>query len=361
MKRERKRIKKKSAAVLASVCMVSLILGTVFSCLYVFGYVSPENSIHVTEKNTVNYRLHYTDSEHFDLSGYFGPSDERSHFLLGYTDYIEILNSYTADFDKKMSVSYDYKAVKTLVIRYMKANGNAENPVVMTKEYPLDASSGQDMTDQLSFTNNLYRVDLRPFQETYLGFVMEESERISVGIQPEQKLLFSAELQIDFIYTLKNSAYKMDETITRGLIIPISDEVYSISFTGTQAVAYDVPERSINMPALPTALSLSAGFILMGVGLAYGLHALFGSDGSFRAEVNKIIRRYNDDVVLTSSSANLDQCERIAVVKFKELLKISINLSKPITCYQDMQTEEALFFILCDGYVYEYKVTRLDR
>jgi len=88
-----------------------------------------------------------------------------------------------------MKTNYTYKAVGTLIARYVKSTGMANNPIVMKKTYMLDEET--DIFTGDSILSRKYNINLDPYRNEFERFV----ETVTIPI--------SIEIRIDFIISLQ--------------------------------------------------------------------------------------------------------------------------------------------------------------
>ena len=75
----------------------------------------------------------------------------------------------------------------------------------------------------------------------------------------------------------------------------------------------------------------------------------------FRRTVKKYIRKFNDDVVIADGNVQLGS-NTVKVKDFKDLIKFSQNLCKPIVYTEG--DKSGLFYIICDDVIYNFEVLR---
>jgi hypothetical protein len=356
------KLTKRYAAILAAACAFVLLLGAVLGTVYLGKRNSPDNRMRVVERNTVNCTVFYKNSEFFDAGGY---SPNGMNFLLEYTDYFRVTNSYSATLSRQIALSYSYKATQTLVVR-ARTTGN---PLVFERQVGLADITREAETDRLSFGTNgngsgnpggAYTIDLRAFQDDYLAFIAEYQDIIKeTEVKSGQALTFSAEVRMDFSYSLKDGN-GLNRTITRGVIIPITTNPYTITFTGSASAEYDIVLRTVRLPSFTVILLITLVLVLAALGLIYSAKVYFDDGDAFKKAVKAILRKYSDDIAVISAPISLEGYEPVAVGKFKDLLKISVIQSRSISCLADEERGEALFFVVSGSLVYEYRVERAE-
>ena len=108
---------------------------------------------------------------------------------------------------------------------------------------------------------------------------------------------------------------------------------------------------------IEVGISIIVTLILAGLiaALTLALRELFKDKDDYRREVNKILRRFSDEVVVANEGVEFDYPSSL-VADFKQLIKFSQNLSKPIVYIE--KPDRAQFYILCDNVVYKYEIKK---
>lgn len=300
----------------------------------------------------VGFRVFYMENDFFTEN----PIPLNLHFLMSFTDFIEVDSSFSARFSEEVQVHYNYTSIKRVVIRYMATVDGNLNPIVFEKVYDLSESEGTVTSSSMDFPRNTYVVFPRRYIDYYLDFVelqslqMEAENIIARGMRG-----FSAELFIDFTYDIYVQEWDMRETVTQGYRISLSSEVYSFVVTGNptfnQLVNLAVPPAPIT---LPVAVSFVALFAFSSYGLFSGIKKLRVDPNEKRQEVYDIIRKYSNEIVISADAPVLSRYSVLRVSCFEELLKLAVNLNKHIMCYHD--DEHAEFALIVGSYAYFYSV-----
>jgi hypothetical protein len=86
------------------------------------------------------------------------------------------------------------------------------------------------------------------------------------------------------------------------------------------------------------------------MGICCGIRKLTLEKDESRREVKRILKKYEDEIIVLARPADLTVYKTIQVFQFRELLKLSVNYNKHILCYFD--DERAEFFAISDGNAY---------
>ena len=294
------------------------------------------------------------------------PKPPNLHFLMSFTDFIEVTSSLTTTFSEVADVEYSYEASKRLVLTYMGTVGGAAAPPLYEERYVLSSESGHERASQLRLgganpyePGGTYQIDPRPFIDTYFEFMTAQAEQMRrEGLVAGGFRGISAELFIDFTYTIHIPEHGVFERITRGYRLLLTGEVYSLLVTGDPAPFHE----SVNILFVPGGIEvgipaialLVAVFIIGIIGFAYSLRKILADPNPHIREAMGILRKYAGEIVVSDKAVDMTQYIPMAVEEFPELLKLAVNLNKHIMCYHD--SDHAEFAAIVEGYAYVYSI-----
>jgi len=314
------------------------------------GVVDEETALESTGRNNIGFAVHYLPNDMFPVN----PVPDNLHFLRHFIDFIEIESSFSADFTRELGISYSYTASKRFIITYGGIGG--VNPVVYEEEIILNRMSGNVSGDYLNLEADTHIIDLDVYMEILNNFLyhneqlMEASDLFSVSRN------FSAELVIEFTYTIQTIPVNVRQTTTRGYRLPVGQNVFTLEafgspgFTDTVVITHDSAGVS-----LVQWMILSAMFLVGAGGIVFGVSRLTLEDNKNLKKANSIIKKYATEIILSPTPMDLSDYQRMQVEDFEEILKLSINLSKHITCNKD--DYQASFYIIVDSLAYYYEIT----
>jgi len=320
-------------------------------------YFGEDIIVSASGRQNLDFRVFYIENEFFDEN----PIPQHLNFLISYTDYIEVNNSFTANFSEEMDIYYNYHAEKRLVIQY---NVNNHNLIVFEKVYPLSEISGMIRANALAFdTGNdgspsgTYTIYPKDYIELYLGFIEEHALKMEAENTAAQGFRsFSAELFISFTHSIYAPYFDLDETLQQSYQFSLSAEIYSFEITGESTFEWEnvVPSQVAEI-SLPFVILFIAVFALSVLGLFYSIREWMADPNPYRQKVNSIMQKYSSEIVVYDKPVDLRQYTPIAVQDFPELLKLAINLNKHIMCYRDKTHAE--FVTIVDGYACTYRIS----
>jgi len=322
------------------IVLIFAILSISFSfILYkqIFNIYNPLGSFSVQEKDSLEY-LVYLKSDEFSNTKVLGMNE---NYLYSYTDHIEVNNLYTAVNSEDIKTKYNYRAMVTLIARYIKSAGMLNNPIVMEKSYIFDQE-----TD--SYTGNCsiskaYDINLDPYKNEFDRF----ASTVTVPI--------STEIRVDFIVDLTGENNEFQSTFKRGLTIPLSEEFYNITMEGDEGKTheYNSPKKTVFTPLIIiTSLIILTSF----TGLFIGLKLLLRNKSKYLVLINKYLKTYDDIITNTKTKMDFENYKVIEVENFKELLNLVTNTGLQIMFYEE--SEKAYFYTLYNDIIYLYLISK---
>jgi len=278
---------------------------------------------------------------------------------MSYTDYIEVSNSFVADFSENVEIHYTYIATERLVIQHMETGDSNLNPVVFEETWELSEGRGTIIADKIELNTtsgsgeHTYTIFPRPHIEQYLAFIEEHKEQVErESILTVTHRGFSAELFADFTFTVHLPEHGIHETLTYGYHIPLSNEVYTFNVTGTPNFErIDDINRASAQITIPLIIIYVAALGAAIFGLYRTTKKLNAEPNEFRREAMSILKKYSNDIVV-SNPPDLSQYEVLVLEEFDSLLKLAINLNKHIMCYHD--EEHAQFVTIVQEHAYQH-------
>jgi hypothetical protein len=342
---------------------ISLLL--IIICLFVAGFFLVESgrelfgeSFDVSGRHDLEFFVYYVENDFWDEN----PIPRNLNFLMSHTDFIRVRSEFSLNMSEEAEIIYSYTATERLIIRYM-AGGDAGN-TVFENVTTLSEQRGRRVASSLRFSagdestpGGMYIFDPLPHIHTYFDFVSHQTAQmhdrglVALGLRG-----FSAELQIDFVYTIAIPTFGVNENISRGYRIQLTSEVFTPVLTGGHMFDVSVPTyvpvaRSISMPM---TVLLVAFFALGVYGLVRNI-GLFSQDPNpRRREVNAILKKYSGEIVVDDAPVDLSRFYVKRLKDFSELLKLAVNLSKHIMCYNNRKYAE--FVVIVDEFAYVYRV-----
>jgi hypothetical protein len=209
----------------------------------------------------------------------------------------------------------------------------------MRKTYILDQETEE-------FKSNQARID-RTF-DIYLEPYKSELDAFAATVD----VSLVGEVHIDITVTL-NSPGQYEDTLTRGIAIPLSSEFYTIA---THGDAESVKEHTILEKPISiwTTILLSLAVIVGIAGFLAALKKLIDRRSAFLREVNGYLKSYDDIIVNTSSPIVFDNYKIVAIESFKELLTLSNKTNNPIMYWTG--DNNAYFYVLTHGLMFLFIV-----
>ena len=326
----------------------------IWTSAYLIAFKKPY-VLSVAGKNDVSYKVVYLENQIFDDS----VRPKGTHDLLSYTDYIEVNNSFTADFSEKADVSYSYTAKETFFIKHQKTADNNTNPVVYERETILSQLSGNVESESVLWNGEspnepggVYIINFDQHIKIYRDFIENHQEMMDTrDFSIDKNVQFTAEVLVDFTYNIQSEG--MNQTFTRGVMIPISLEVFLPEFSGTQNfdVSVEISGKT-ESPEIIVLIILCVWYAANIFGICFGLKKLVSNKNDKRHEVDVLLKKYSDEIVKSEIPPDLSEYKIIPVTEFKELLKTVLSTNNHIIYYGDR--DKADFYVLADGFAYAY-------
>lgn len=344
-----------------------LLMVIVFGMTFLVAHLRDDEVIEIQGEVATDFRVFYLDRVFYPANDFFSenPIPDHLHFLMSFTDYLEVDNSFNLHLDKEVEIFYSYDAVENLVIRYMGVKDGVSNPVVFESSMPLSTMSGSVFSDTVVFPitggsspGGTYVVSPKDYTDFYLEFVetqrhlMAEENVIAEGLRG-----FSAELLVYFTYTVTIPELNFTETVMEGYRLSLSTEVFTMALMGNSgssfngAVTLNVPPPPVTLPRIIIFIGAAA---LSAFGLIKGLRGLFADPDKNRQKVLTILRKYSNEIIVSDVAPDLSQYQLLQVDDFRDLLRLAINLNKHIMCYHNYLMAE--FTVLVEGKAYHYRV-----
>jgi hypothetical protein len=341
---------KKAYKILTAVCAACVAVPALLAAVYLLSFTAPDAALYASGKNNAGFRVYYLDNDVYGA----GPAPLNLFYLISFTDRIEIVNSFSAEFSQDIDISYSYSAVATLRVKYINSSGSTD-PAVYEEKRTLAEDSGAVFGNAVQFPNSVYTVDPREYIDIYKRFITRQRDQmVNEDVITDRTPMFTADLLIDFIYTVSDPLTGLNEMLTRGCEIPLTSEVYCVNFTGTPSFDVNLALRSFTMPA-PAVLALIALWFAVNIfGLCRCLLVLASDDNVFRRELKKIISKYSDDIIITTEPADFSGLKTADVAEFRELIKLAAGEGKHIQCYRDEGRAE--FHTVSDGCAYRFSL-----
>ena len=303
--------------------------------------------------STVSFDVYYFENELFPEN----PVPPGFQFMRHMTDFIRIQSGFLAEFSEEFDLHYSYSARTRFVITYG-IGGSA----VYERITELSFEYGRQITGRLVFSaenvegtpGGTYVIVPHVYYEIFNDFVRYAEQDEGYGPAANLRGLTS-ELIIEFTYSLTALPINISESVTTGFRIPITLNVFTLEPFGSSSFSTQV-NRSLDAepPGVLTMVLLAVG-LLISVGLVvYGVRGLFPEKSDFQKSVDGIIKKYGTEIVVSRKPLNLDNYQIVQLEDFEDMIKLSINLAKHITCYKSAYL--AVFYIVIDGFVYCHRI-----
>jgi len=341
--------------VISLVCVLGILLSCIIFTGIILDCINVEEPISYTAKNKVGYTVLYDDPDGYFSYDEFSGTGEIQKFLQQYTEEITVWNEFTLNTSESLKFSYTYTARANLIWSEA-GNGRSRLNYRETKYYyPAPNLAGSKETDTFEIKSDVLftedgrlHIDLQEWIDEYNEFAYSVT-----GVS------MTGRLEIDFEVSVWNSNGTLNKTVTNGIIIPLTDKTYYIEYKNSNGSVVTIedsfPPRNVHFPTfIETAVFVVIMIALITL-LVVSCRRLFTDPDEYKRNINHITRKYYNDIVMIKSKYVMPNTA-IEVDNFKELLKFSQNLSKPIVCAESSQA--TAFYILCDDVMYKYEIAK---
>ena len=333
----------------------SVILGLfIIATAYLIAHFREDIFATASGRQNLGFRVFYVENNLFSDN----PIPQNIDFLISFTDYIEVDNSFSATFSQEMDIYYSYASQKRLLIRPL-----VSNLVVFEEIVPMSESSGRITANRLDFSahndngpGGIYTIFPKDYVALYFRFVEEQARQMrAMNVIAQNLRGFSAELIIEFKYEIRAPEFGLHEILTYGYVISLTTEVYYFSSTGESNFDW---EYNLTLQDLAITLPMVIVFvILFGLGLTgllYNIKRLTADPDESRREADVILKKYANEIVVYDRPVDLEIYAPRLLDDFNELLKLTINLNKHIMCYKDEKRTE--FVTIVDSFACMYEI-----
>jgi len=313
----------------------------------------------VSTHHDLNFEVHYMRNSMFEEN----PIPQNFNFLMSFTDYILVNDSFRVSVSQPTNIYYDFAATKRLVVVSSDAG---DNVIVFEQSTILDEGSGQSHGTrvQISGMGTLYEdasfaLSPRDYIFWYRQFAEYHQQQMIrediMGLGGGRSL--SAELRIDFSYNIHMPEINHRESSSRGFVIPLDSEVYNLVASGTPSNENRVLlSRTEATPAAnaPPVFVFVAGVLICLAALVWSVVMFIKDDDEGESQIMQILKKYSDNLVMTDSAIDFSNSNTVEVKDFKEMLKLSAWLTKPIIyCAESLDVD---FMLAAEDFTYVYSV-----
>ena len=315
----------------------------------------------INTHHDLKFQVHYVQNNMFEEN----PIPQDFNFLMSFTDYILVTDSFNISISKPTNIYYDFLATKRLVVTSPDAGYNV---VVFEQSTILDESSGQshgtniqisgaggflDESTGFSISPRDYIFWYRQFTEYHQRQMIREDV---MGLGGGRNL--SAELRVDFSYNIHLPEINHRESSTRGFNIPLGNEIYNLTASGNPSNESRVllSQADISPANAPPIFVFVVGVLICLAALIWSF-MMFMKEEDQKVQKTQIPKKYSDNLIITNSPVDISSSIIVTVKDFKEMLKLSTWLSKPIIYYPD--STDADFILPSDGFTYVFSIATI--
>ena len=293
-----------------------------------------------TDNGLLSYKVFVKDSDYY-LNNYV---EMDKFYIPNLISEMKFYYSYLLKLEKNSTIVYNYSVIQNF---YIYERGNEKNLLYSrTDTYKNDNNkiindnSFLNITDILNFDYNKYRSELQYFKNNYTSGV-------------------DGKVEIDFTISYNVNEYKISDSKTINVKIPLSDGIFTIARntldTGNHSIIIKPETNDMDKPLMLILSIISGVFTIISM---YNLIKFatipFGKSSNYVTSLNKILKDYDRVIVKTKDVLCLDGYKTIKVMDFNEMLDLRDNLESPILFTEIHKNQKSKFIIAKDNIAYIY-------
>ncbi len=287
----------------------------------------------------------YLKPNDFIKQDYLGPDEA---YVLDLIDYVQISSLSNFSSNAKTKVNGNNKLVATLKVYYKETSDTNSNPEILNKEKILSEKT-------LSFDDSRYSVlnSYNLYLSEYLDMLKEFQNQIKIAMDGYLEISSTS----NFEGKVGGIPYK--DNYTTVLKIPLSSSVIRIENEKTDEKVSRIYEGDLaKNNKLVMSYIVIANLVIFGI-ICYLIKKIFvfKKKTEYEKEINKLLRNYDDIIVNTSTSIDIEKYKIIEIEEFKEILNLSRELLLPIMNYEILKGKETWFYVIKDEILYRYIIS----
>lgn len=273
---------------------------------------------------------------------------EKRSYVTSLIDYINFYYDYMFSSSQKGNYLFNY-TLKASLIATAKDNQN----VVYTKEDILD--KGSEVINNLSNKNynKVFKIDYQKYNSLILDF--KKSYLLSLDSKLIIKLNSTIRGHVDGVNK------ELDSEIIQTITIPLTETLVNINDENTNKTNHktirDYENNNGIIFLIEEIIVFFISLILVMCFIREFLYLLSNSK-NYSNVLNKLLKNYDNIIVLINSMPKLDKYKIIKVYNFNELLDVHNNTNKPILFFENKEKCYASFFIINELQVYIFKISK---
>jgi hypothetical protein len=314
-------------------------------------YYNPNDIIYTYNTSNNSYYNIYLKSNEFIDQPILGMN---KMYITELIDYIDIYFVYDYSATKKTNLNYLYNINANIIGLYSNILDNTKPMEVWNKEYILkDITNINESMDTFKISENLklklddYNKEVDKFKQV-LGIPITTFLRVTLNIEINGRV------------NNKNFNDKYINTLD----IPLGIKAFEISKDLDSNKRINIyaygNDTEINIENLIIISGLILIVFLIGI-LFTRKFVLTGKESRWEKSINKILKEYDDKVIIVDNLIHLPNMNYIAIKQFDELIELSDELNAPILFWYNEHKEEAWFSIINKNIMYRHIMKKIGR
>lgn len=322
----------------------------ILSCVYCIKSLSfaTEKYVNYNESSNVNYKV-YLKPNDFYSDDYLGMNRV---YISSLIDNIDVNFDYKFNVDNKIDMNYSYFITAKLLIQ-----DESSDNTFYEKEYYLSSIKNEELSsiDSYSISKNV-KVDYNYYNDLAASFnntyKVNTKDSLVVYLKINKK---------------DKSNLNIDDTVLSSVVIPLSQQTFSISsnFTPTNNGSKLVDSTNLGIGNIFCFVFAFGLVTLSSICFIKFIRLLFNGSSKksiYDKYVNRLLKEYDTVIVETKDDPYIldDSFKVIRIYEFKELLDVRDNLKLPIIYYSVTDHVKSYFYIKNNSDLYLYIVKSVD-
>lgn len=340
---------KKSKIIISILLVIVLVLQIAFFSYLLKGLAPSKDErrplMTYSSFGEIDYKVYLKNNEFVNTND-LGKDDA---YILGLIDHISLTSIYRFNATEVTKVKGNTKLVAKLKVYYKEGSDKNGNPELMGKDKVLKEDSFDiESTDY----SNVQTTDI--YLDEYLDILNKFQQNMRIAAEGYVEVYSVTDYEGSIGGIPYNKNYEMV------FKIPLSKSVFTLDKT----VGKDASDSIYESELVKTNTKVKTYLIVVNVVIFLVLMLLlkklfsYTKKDIYKRELDKILKAYDDIIVNTATSINIEDYKLIEIDEFKELLNLSRELLLPIMNYEVKKGEVTWFYVLKEDILYRYIVSK---
>lgn len=328
--------------------MKKRIFGIIFSILGIFvSFILLVLSINYSKEtlllsynvtNNINYKVYLIDNDFYD-NEYL---TNEKNYPVNFIDHISVDFSSNISFNKKVDINYSYSIIARIEVT---DSNKSTNNIIFTKDYAL--LSDQEILASDALTNNISKIvdiDYKKYNDVVNKYKLE----LKMPVDSKLKIIMKINNKNDLVDNSDELILEMPLSVNTINIIKNYKENYSDN-------VYNKVNSSYIYIILSSILLLLSTIILVNI----FKNKFFDNENYKIYKLNKILKYYEQIIVVVSNFPKVDKASVLRVNEFKDMVDLNRELKQPILYYKSDNYKYGIFMLTSLDKTYIYEITSI--